>query len=696
VSIQRKLLFSFIGVIVLAIAGMALLSSIELNSYAEQAFQQQANAELLRIDTVLSQYVRSGERAIERLANNDLLRNAVGKYTRYDQTATPTFLRYDDHNRYEQDVYQVFMAARDMDPNFGLIFMGAEDGGIIQAPEGDTFGAGFDPRRRPWYRDAMDNPSDINLSKVYTSTSGDLVASVTSKVYDSSRGLAGVVSIDLDLSELSSYINRLKIGDSGYAMLFDKDGTILADPLHPQNLMQHVNRVDLFLLANEVTAQDGYFTGKIDGVNRYVGLFTSATLGWKIAVIIDSSEVREVATRMVVQLLIFGLILSALCIVVIILVARSITRPIGMLVQAAGAVAKGDFKALPPGGYFKGELAELHANLDTMVKELAHLLTTSNEKTAMAERPTEKATRALAEAGEARRKAEQAKGEGMLLAAQHLDSIVNQTKRSADELASYINSAVQGARAQLDLVEQSSKAMKNMMNSVNRVNVGSSESAHNARQSYDMAREGAGHVARVKSSIAEVEVKTSQLKGAINDLGGQAQEIGKVMTVITDIADQTNLLALNAAIEAARAGEAGRGFAVVADEVRKLAEKTMVATKEVGGAISDIQHGIKESVGGMEQAALAVQTSTQLVTDAEQSLKDILQISDSTSIQVTQIAKVSEEQAAISEQVNSSTLEVNRIAVETSEVMRMAEHAVASLGGLASELAQLIVELKKS
>ena len=114
----------------------------------------------------------------------------------------------------------------------------------------------------------------------------------------------------------------------------------------------------------------------------------------------------------------------------------------------------------------------------------------------------------------------------------------------------------------------------------------------------------------VKSAINGIEAVHKQfttIKNDIDQLGQQAQSIGQIMDVISDIADQTNLLALNAAIEAARAGEAGRGFAVVADEVRKLAEKTMSATKEVGQAISDIQEGTRRNIESVEQSVVTIQ-----------------------------------------------------------------------------------------
>ena len=155
-----------------------------------------------------------------------------------------------------------------------------------------------------------------------------------------------------------------------------------------------------------------------------------------------------------------------------------------------------------------------------------------------------------------------------------------------------------------------------------------------ADQTRERAGQGADVVARAVESIESVRTRTQALKARIAGLGERAQSIGKVMGVISDIADQTNLLALNAAIEAARAGEAGRGFAVVADEVRKLAEKTMHATGEVGQVVRTIQDDIGASVQEMESAAEAVDVASGLGAESGKSLEGIVSLVDRTTDQI--------------------------------------------------------------
>ena len=222
----------------------------------------------------------------------------------------------------------------------------------------------------------------------------------------------------------------------------------------------------------------------------------------------------------------------------------------------------------------------------------------------------------------------------------------------------------------------------------------SASSAASVDQARTMASRGEQVVIEAVNAIRAVHAQTSELQGAISNLGSQAEGISRIMNVISDIADQTNLLALNAAIEAARAGDAGRGFAVVADEVRKLAEKTMQATNEVGSAIQSIQQGTQASLQGMEKAAQAVEQATSLAHQSGEALKQIVVLTEDNSDQVRSIATAAEQQSATSEEINRAVDDVSRIATETVNGMAQAGTAVTRLAELVHDLEGLIDKLE--
>jgi methyl-accepting chemotaxis protein len=236
--------------------------------------------------------------------------------------------------------------------------------------------------------------------------------------------------------------------------------------------------------------------------------------------------------------------------------------------------------------------------------------------------------------------------------------------------------------------------MEEMNATVLEVAKNASRAAELAVESKGKANSGQELVDEVVRTINVVHERAMELKGDMDELGRHAEGIGQIMNVITDIADQTNLLALNAAIEAARAGEAGRGFAVVADEVRKLAEKTMSATKEVGSYIEKIQDSAKKNQEGTEQAAQAVNETTELASRSGEMLTEIVSMVDETAEQVQSIATAAEEQSSASEEISRSSEEVNRIAMETADAMLQSSQAVSDLARLAQELRALISDMQ--
>jgi len=375
------------------------------------------------------------------------------------------------------------------------------------------------------------------------------------------------------------------------------------------------------------------------------------------------------------------------------LLLRTITRPLAALVDYAGEVAAGHLDATAT-GVFSGEMGTLQHAIETMVTHLKRTIDTAESKSQEAALEAEKAKQATSDVEEARRQAEDAQRAGRREAAGRLEEAANSLAEAAREVSGLVESSGQGAQQQRSRLDETTTVMEQMNATVLDVAKSAGAAATSAESSRQKAAQGAEAVDRVSEAVGEVQQGSQALKEHMAELGTQAEGIGAVMNVISDIADQTNLLALNAAIEAARAGEAGRGFAVVADEVRKLAEKTMQATTEVGGAITGIRAGVTEAVAGVERSASTVTRVSELSQDAGAALREIVSLAEATSDQVRAIATASEEQSSTSEEITRGIEAIAKVAQETAQAMDHADRSVAGMSRETEALLHLVDALK--
>ncbi len=302
---------------------------------------------------------------------------------------------------------------------------------------------------------------------------------------------------------------------------------------------------------------------------------------------------------------------------------------------------------------------------------------------------------AFVEVAETKRKLEEMeKGQAALMASGGSISEVAQRVASAsEELSASADEQARGAKQQKERADSVATAMEEMTATVIEVAQNASATSEAADVAQTSARDGVDLVSRSVAGINNVAESASKLSGVLSQLDHQSGEIGRIINVINDIADQTNLLALNAAIEAARAGEAGRGFAVVADEVRKLAEKTMTATKEVEEAIRTIQLRSQDAMKSMTETERQVQESTELANQTGEALRQIMSRIEDMVMRVSQIATAAEEQSAAAEEINRSIEDIANISREADDGAEQAAAATRELADLSQELLTLAIGL---
>jgi methyl-accepting chemotaxis protein len=331
-------------------------------------------------------------------------------------------------------------------------------------------------------------------------------------------------------------------------------------------------------------------------------------------------------------------------------VARNIATRLGRVTRAVGVFADGDLSSKLR-IYANDEIGDLGNSINRMVDSL--------NKTVLSIKET---------------------AEQVASAAEQLHSTSEQMATGAEEVA-----------AQSEAV---ATAGEEMASTAAEIAQNSSHAADGARQANDLAITGSAVVQETIQGIQLIASRVKESACAVENLGERSDQIGEIVGTIEDIADQTNLLALNAAIEAARAGEQGRGFAVVADEVRALAERTTKATKEISDMIKSIQSETKNAVEAMNQGVSEAEKGASEAVKSDHALTEILRQIGEVSMQVSQIATAAEEQTVTNSEISNNIQQITSVVGETAKGSQETAQAASQLAHLAEALNALVDHFK--
>ena len=400
------------------------------------------------------------------------------------------------------------------------------------------------------------------------------------------------------------------------------------------------------------------------------------------------AQVQKDNAKAKMVILSFTLIGVLIGILIILWLSRDVMRQLGKdpgeLNNLAGRVVNGDYN-IEDGSKKQG----VYGALVEMVRALQGHIENAERESETAREQSAKAQEAMRKAEAAGQEAE-AKTQTLLVIAHKLEEVGNVLSAASTELSSQIEQSDRGAAETAQRLSEAATAMNEMNATVQEVARNASSASSASVDTKEKAEAGAQVVEKAVHSIAEVHHISLEVKGDMSRLNEHALSINRIMGVISDIADQTNLLALNAAIEAARAGEAGRGFAVVADEVRKLAEKTMGATKEVEEAVHAIQEETRLNVETVDEAARLTVESAERASRAGDFMREIVGGMEETAGHLKIIAQGAAEQSESSTQTNEALEEIRHVAERTAANMETFTAALLSFKSGMEELDMIV------
>ncbi|WP_290447679.1 methyl-accepting chemotaxis protein [Pseudomonas sp. 21LCFQ02] len=529
--------------------------------------------------------------------------------------------------------------------NFLLSYFGGADGVMFSIPAGNR-PADYDPRARGWYKAAQGAGKTIVTEPYIASSSGKLVVTVATPVSQQGQ-MIGVAAADISLESISKTINSLNFGGHGYAFIVSADGKILIHPdanrvLKPLSEVYPDNTPKVAAGVSEIESAD---KAEIIAFTPVEGPTSSR---WYVALVLE----RDAAYAMLGEFrssAITAMLVVVLAVILILgLLIRVLMQPLHQMGSAMRDIAAGE-----------GDLTK-RLNI-TSQDEFGELARSFNQFV------------------------------------ERIHTSIREVASTAAQLGDVANQVVQASNSSIGSSDEQAHRTESVAAAINELGAAAQEIARNAAQTSQksgdasqLAGDGRQVVQQSIGAMNELSAKISESCARIESLNGKTANIGQILEVITGISQQTNLLALNAAIEAARAGEAGRGFAVVADEVRNLAHRTQDSAQQVQGMIEELQTGARDAVTTMLASQRHSESSVDITNRAGERLGSVTQRIDEINEMNQSVAAATEQQTAVVESINMDISQINSLNQQGVDNLKLTLQACNSLEQQTRRLQQLV------
>lgn len=649
---QHKLISAIAVAVIVPTVIIAGVSISKSTSQSLENFVQNTQNEIRQVDNGFKLFFDQVKANAEYLAKHPTVKQVPSQASTYMGEAR-VMDPLNSHPK-EAEIFEMYGLFSQSHEELLNVYLGSETGGFIQYPIEEI--GGYDPRKRPWYKMAVDNPSKAGITEAYQGVTGGPMVSVMHPITGNNGALVGVQGLDVSLTTLTDLLQSIKLGETGYLILIDEAGTILADPRTPANNFKKLNEVKspLFKELNKSISKRGAASFSTShrtshkNSNVEVTTYHSSELGWHFVGVIDTSEIMAPAYAMSGLITIIALIMVGAFVGLGILMSKRLVAPINTVSSGLKDIArgKGDLtqRLQVNSGDETGTLANWFNQFLNSINDL--VLDIKTDSQLLADKSTQ------------------------------IGSIVEQIKTTSHQ--------------QEHVIDDSVKSIAEMAQTASNVANNCSSTLEMVTNTETSAQEGSSVINTMVDEVSKLAATMTESTTAMQELENESSNITNILGVIRGIAEQTNLLALNAAIEAARAGEQGRGFAVVADEVRTLAQRSHDATEEIESMLNNLTSKTRFVSGKMNSSMEQSKQATEHSTQANQSFKEISQSVIDIRESLDEIARSATAQHTASQNIDKNINGITQSVREVAQASDSLEINASELSGMSKELNELV------
>jgi methyl-accepting chemotaxis protein len=530
-------------------------------------------------------------------------------------------------------------------------------------------------------------------SVVVSRATGRPVATIAAPVYaPNGKEVTGAVVMGLETKFLTDIVDKVKIGKTGYVYIVDKKGFYITHPVRENILKVNINQVKGMEPITSLISSDHKGTAEyvLDGVRKVAASAPVPSTGWSVVATIPSEELFAPATATRNTIMVTGLLFLALSSLFFYFFSRTLTRPLATMVEAARKISAGNLTVDIREEERRDEIGELAKSFGVMARslrdkaEIAEQIASSN----LTVRVTPSSS-------------EDMLGNALATMVERLRVQVQETVEGVNVLASAGSEIMASVAQMTSSSSETSVAVSETTTTVEEVKqtteVTSQKAKHVSdlgRKTVDISRVGSKAVEDTISGMERIREQVESIADMVVRLSEQSQAIGEIIATVSDLAEQSNLLAVNASIEAAKAGEHGRGFTVVAQEMRSLAEQSKQSTAQVRSILFEVQKAISSAVMATEQGSRTVEVGVKLSTQAGEAIESLSTSVEEATSAAIQIAASSQQQLIGMDQVVRAMENIREASIQTALSTKQTEKAASDLHELGQRMKELVRHYK--